>query len=154
MRPSALAAGLLLSLLLNALCNAGPQLFAASIERADGTAASFQLELAMRPAERRQGLMGRTALPAGQGMIFDFGRDQPLVMWMKNTPLPLDMIFINANGAVVDLITHTTPMSETLLPARRPARYVIELNAGEAGRQAIVPGSRLRLPANFPAFSP
>ena len=152
MRSSALAAGLLLGLLLNAACLAGPPLFAIGIERADGTRVSF--ELAMRPAERRQGLMGRAALPAGQGMIFDFGRDQPIVMWMKDTPLPLDMIFINDNGDVVDLITHTTPMSEALLPARRPARYVIELNAGEAATQAIDAGDRLRLPANFPVFSP
>lgn len=147
-------ASLFSGLLLGVSCLAGQALYPIAIERADGTAASFQAELAASPEQRRQGLMGRTTLPAGHGMIFDFGDDQPLVMWMKNTLLPLDMVFISDKGEVVDVITRTTPRSEVLLPARQPARYVLELNAGEVEARGIVVGSRLRLPASFPAFSP
>ena len=154
MRRALLLAGALLGLLLGAARLAAAPRFDVTLAGAQGRVLGLQLELAMSPAERHRGLMGRQVLPNGQGMIFDFGRDQPLVMWMKNTPLPLDMIFINAQGEVVDLIPRTTPLSETYLPARRPARYVIEINAGEAAAAGVAVGDRLRLPANFPAFSP
>jgi len=154
MRRGLLLASVLAGLLLSAAQLAASVLFTVVLEPPQGGAVSLQLEPAMSPAARRRGLMQRQSLPAGHGMIFDFGSDQPVVMWMKNTPLPLDMIFVNAQGEVVDLITRTTPLSETYLPARRPARYVIEINAGEAEAAGLAPGARLRLPANFPAFSP
>ncbi len=154
MKRALLLGGLLAGLLLSAVTAAATPFFTVRLEPAKGEAVSLQLEPALSPAARRRGLMDRQSLPAGHGMIFDFGHDQPVVMWMKNTPLPLDMIFINAQGEVVDLISRTTPLSETYLPARRPARYVIEINAGEAEAAGLGPGARLRLPANFPAFSP
>ena len=154
MRRGLLLASVLAGLLLSAAQLAAAARLTVVLETPSGGAVSLQLEPAMSPAARRRGLMQRQSLPAGHGMIFDFGSDQPVVMWMKNTPLSLDMIFINAQGEVVDLITRTTPLSETYLPARRPARYVIEINAGEAEAAGVAAGARLRLPANFPAFSP
>lgn len=94
--------------------------------------------------------MGRRELAAKQGMIFDFGADDFIVMWMKDTFVSLDMLFISAAGALVDIQYNTTVRSESLLPGKLPARYVIEINAGEARQFGLVPGARLRLPANFP----
>ena len=124
------------------------------LERADHSSVSLTLELAATPAARRQGLMGRQALAPGQGMLFDFGRDEALAMWMKNTLIPLDMIFISDEGEVTQLVTHATPLSEALIYAKQPSRYVIELGAGEAARLRIEPGTRLRLPGGLTAPSP
>ena len=124
------------------------------LERADHSNVSLTLELAATPAARRQGLMGRQALAPGQGILFDFGRDEALAMWMKNTLIPLDMIFISDEGEVTQLVTHATPLSEALIYAKRPSRYVIELGAGEAARLRIEPGTRLRLPGGLTAPSP
>ena len=124
------------------------------LERADHSSVSLTLELAATPAARRQGLMGRQALAPGQGMLFDFGRDEALAMWMKNTLIPLDMIFIRDEGEVTQLVTHTTPLSEALIYAKQPSRYVIELGAGAAARLRIEPGTRLRLPGGLTAPSP
>jgi len=124
------------------------------LERADHSNVTLALEVAATPAARQLGLMGRKALPSGQGMLFDFGRDEALVMWMKNTLIPLDMIFIGDKGEVSQLVTHTTPSSEAFIYAKQPSRYVIELGAGEAARLRIEPGTRLRLPAGFSTPSP
>ncbi len=124
------------------------------LERPDHSNVTLTLEVAATPAARQQGLMGRKALATGQGMLFDFGRNQALVMWMKNTLIPLDMIFISDEREVTQLVTHTTPLSEAFIYARQPSRYVIEVAAGEAARLRIEPGMRLRLPAGLPAPSP
>ena len=124
------------------------------LERADHSNVSLTLELAATPAAREQGLMGRQALAPGQGMLFDFGRNEAVVMWMKNTLIPLDMIFIGDEREVTQLVTHTTPLSEALIYAKQPSRYVIELGAGEAARLRIEPGMRLRLPGGLTAPSP
>ena len=124
------------------------------LERADHSTVTLTLEVAATPAARQQGLMGRKALDAGQGMLFDFGRDEALVMWMKNTLIPLDMVFAGNEAEVTQLVTHTTPLSEAFIYARQPSRYVIEVGAGEAARLRIEPGMRLRLPAGLPVPSP
>jgi uncharacterized membrane protein (UPF0127 family) len=123
------------------------------LERADHSNVTLALEVAATPAARQLGLMGRKALAAGQGMLFDSGRDEALVLWMKNTLIPLDMIFISDEGEVTQLVTHTTPLSEALIYAKRQSRYVIEIGAGEAARLRIEPGMRLRLPRGLTAPS-
>ena len=125
-------------------------LWPVALERADGVSVQFTLARAASPHSREQGLMGRRELAAKQGMIFDFGADDFIVMWMKDTFVSLDMLFISAAGALVDIQYNTTVRSESLLPGKLPARYVIEINAGEARQFGLVPGARLRLPANFP----
>ncbi len=116
-------------------------------ERDDGVFVEFSLEVAATEAERARGLMFRRTLPATGGMLFDFGREQPIAMWMRNTYLALDMLFVDAGGRVVDVLRDTAPLSETLLTPRAPARYVIEVAAGQTALRGLAAGDRLRLPA-------
>jgi uncharacterized protein len=106
----------------------------------------FTVELADTPGERSRGLMFRESMPADHGMLFDFETEQPVAFWMKNTPLPLDMVFIDAGGTVVQVAADTTPHSEASIPSKRPVRAVLELNAGTAARLGIGPGAKVRHP--------
>ena len=121
--------------------------FSVRFERDDGVFVEFTVEVAATEAERARGLMFRRALPATGGMLFDFGREQPIAMWMRNTYLSLDMLFVDAAGRVVDVLRDTVPLSETLLMPRAPARYVVEVAAGQAALRGLSAGDRLRLPA-------
>ena len=116
-------------------------------ERLDGVFVVFSLEIARSDAERRQGLMHRRSLSPTGGMLFDFGADQDIAMWMRNTYVALDMVFVSADGVIVDILTNTVPLSETLLAPRAPARYVVELLGGQAAARGLAAGDRLRLPA-------
>lgn len=111
-----------------------------------GPAAMVRVELALSAAERSQGLQGRKKLAADAGMLFDFGATQPVAMWMKNTYVALDMLFIDDTGFVVHLIENTIPLSETLLEPNVPVRAVLELAAGSARRLGVRPGDRVRHP--------
>lgn len=115
----------------------------AVVETSAGQQHVLQVEYAQTPAEREQGLMGRTALGLDEGMVFDFDRPQQVIMWMKNTPLPLDMLFINERGVVTHVAAKTTPYSEALIPSGGLVRYVIELNGGRAEALGIRNGSRV-----------
>ncbi len=116
-----------------------------TIETAGGRAA-FQVELALSGAERMQGLMGRTRLAPDAGMLFDFGGNEVVGMWMKNTFVPLDMLFIDEGGKVVHIIEDTVPMSEELLSSRVPVRAVLELLAGSVRKHGIAVGNLVRHP--------
>lgn len=109
----------------------------------DGVHRSFQIELAAKPAERERGLMYRQSLAADAGMLFDFGEDRMVSMWMKNTFIPLDMLFITRDGAVVTIAHDTVPQSLDSISSGRPVRAVLEIRGGEAARQGIVPGARV-----------
>ena len=100
--------------------------------------------LAATPQARARGLQGRSFLKPGEGMWFDFGHDQIIEMWMKSTPLSLDMIFVNAAGVVVHIEAGTTPNSYAIITSRTSARYVLEAPAGAAERQAITIGMTLK----------
>ena len=91
--------------------------------------------------------MWRDRLDSDAGMLFVFGDETVRTFWMKNTPLPLDIIFIDAGGRVVNVAQATTPYSESPIRSAGPARYVLEVNAGFARRHGIGPGSRVTLPA-------
>ncbi|WEK48882.1 MAG: DUF192 domain-containing protein [Candidatus Kaistia colombiensis] len=106
----------------------------------------LSVEWAVTPSEREHGLMGRETMAPNHGMLFDFGSEQPLYFWMKNTPLSLDMIFIKADGRTSHIERATTPFSEDLIPGGEPARYVLELVAGSAERLALAPGDRFAIP--------
>jgi uncharacterized membrane protein (UPF0127 family) len=108
--------------------------------------ARFTIELADTPEARAKGLMFREAMPSDHGMLFDFQTEQPVAFWMKNTPLPLDMLFIDAQGRIVRIAPDTTPYSEEPIPSGRPIRAVLEVNAGTAERLGIEPGARVRHP--------
>jgi uncharacterized membrane protein (UPF0127 family) len=104
---------------------------------------AFSVELATNTAERAVGLMFRKELPEGHGMLFDFHEDQPVQFWMHNTYIPLDMIFIAADGRIVHVAENAKPMSDDLIPSVRPVRAVLEVIAGSARKFGIAAGDRV-----------
>jgi uncharacterized membrane protein (UPF0127 family) len=116
----------------------------AALERVEIVTATgshlLQVEVARTAKEREKGLMFRTSLPENGGMLFDFHREQTIYMWMKNTPLPLDMIFVSRAGRVVSLALGTEPFSERVISSGVPAAAVIEVNAGTVRRLSIATG--------------
>ncbi|MSO64852.1 MAG: DUF192 domain-containing protein [Alphaproteobacteria bacterium] len=106
----------------------------------------FTVELADTPATRERGLMFRRAMAAEAGMLFDFQQSQPVAFWMKNTYLPLDMIFIADDGKIAAIARRTVPLSEATVPSPVPVRAVLEINAGVADRLRINPGDQVRHP--------
>jgi uncharacterized membrane protein (UPF0127 family) len=105
------------------------------------------VELALTRDEQAHGLMWRNELDANAGMLFVFKREEDRSFWMKNTPLPLDIIYIDADSKVVSVAANTVPYSQTSLPSEGPAKYVLEVNAGYAKKHGIGPGTRVELPA-------
>ncbi len=98
---------------------------------------AFDIELALTPAQMAQGLMYRRTLAADAGMLFDYGDPQPIAMWMKNTFIPLDMIFIAQDGKIVDFHERAVPMSLDTIESKVPAKAVMEVNAGTVARLGI-----------------
>lgn len=90
--------------------------------------------------------MYRKDLPEFHGMLFLFPREEVQSFWMKNTPLPLDIIFINSAYEIVNIARNTIPFSERLLPSGRPAQFVLEVNGGFCQRHGIEVGDRVELP--------
>ena len=108
----------------------------------------FTVEVATTPQQMEQGLMFRPSLAPDAGMIFDYGRPSMAMMWMKNTLIPLDMLFVDAAGRVVNIHERAVPGSLATIAAAAPVRAVIELNGGTAARLGIKPGDRV----DFPIF--
>ena len=103
----------------------------------------FTVELATTPAQMEQGLMFRQSLAPDSGMLFDFKTPSMASMWMKNTLIPLDMLFIDAQGRIVNIAERTVPGSLDPVGAAAPVRAVLELNGGTAARLGIRPGDRV-----------
>jgi uncharacterized membrane protein (UPF0127 family) len=114
-----------------------------AIETASGQRYPFDVELAVTPAQRAHGLMFRKQLAPDAGMLFLFDRAAPRTFWMKNTYLPLDIIFIGADGRIVSIARDTTPLTETPIPSGAPALGVLEVNAGTAERLGLAAGDRV-----------
>ncbi len=106
----------------------------------------FAVEVVANDADRAKGLMFRKELPEGQGMLFDFQRDQEIAMWMKNTYIPLDMIFISADGRIRRIAENTEPISERIIPSGGPVRGVLEVIGGTARKLGLAPGDRVAHP--------
>jgi len=106
----------------------------------------FSVELATTDEERERGLMFRKELPDGHGMLFDFETDRNVAMWMKNTLIPLDMIFIRADGRIANIAESTEPMSTRVIPSRGLVRAVLEVAGGTAKRLGIEVGDRVAHP--------
>jgi uncharacterized membrane protein (UPF0127 family) len=115
-----------------------------TIETASGARHRFTVELADDDARRALGLMYRDRMAADAGMLFDFKSDQPVSMWMRNTRIPLDMLFVARDGRVVNIRERAVPFSEETIPSDGPVRAVLELNGGTVARLGIRPGDRLR----------
>lgn len=116
------------------------------IRSLEGETHKFRVELAVTAEARRQGLMHRTDLAEGQGMLFDFETQQPVSMWMKNTPLSLDMLFIAESGRILRIERETTPFSLRSIHSGRPARGVLEILGGTADRLNIRVGDHVLHP--------
>lgn len=104
---------------------------------------AFTVELAETAEDRARGLMHRRELDPAAGMLFDFKTEQPVHFWMKNTYVPLDMIFIRADGTVAAIAEDTVPHSTTVVPSLEPVRFVLEVVAGTARRIGLRPGDRV-----------
>jgi uncharacterized membrane protein (UPF0127 family) len=106
----------------------------------------FLVEVMRSEQQRERGLMFRRSLAQDHGMLFDFGTERPVMMWMKNTYLPLDMIFIGRSGKVVGLAENAEPLSEKIIPSGAPAYGVLEVSAGTAARIKLRIGDTVRHP--------
>jgi uncharacterized membrane protein (UPF0127 family) len=106
----------------------------------------FSVEMATTDEEKTTGLMYRKELADGKGMLFDFTPEQEVSMWMKNTYISLDMIFIRADGRILRIAENTEPMSTKIIPSRGLAKGVLEVIAGTAQKYGIAPGDRIAHP--------
>jgi uncharacterized membrane protein (UPF0127 family) len=123
------------------------QSVAATFEQAEIVTKSgvkvFEVEIANTDQEREHGLMYRKSVPEGTGMLFDFGQERQVVMWMKNTYVSLDMIFIRANGTIARIAENTTPLSEARIYSGAPVKGVLEVAAGTARKYGIAVGDKV-----------
>jgi uncharacterized protein len=124
----------------------GPQPVLAQSElfiESQGARHRFTVELADTDERRMIGLMFRTQMAPDAGMLFDFKRDEPVAMWMRNTLIPLDMVFIARDGRIVNIGERAVPRSEATVMSQGPVRFVLELNGGTAARLGIRAGDRV-----------
>jgi uncharacterized protein len=103
----------------------------------DSTATLFSAEIADTDELRERGLMFRHMLPQNQAMLFDFGKPRPAAMWMKNTYISLDMLFVRADGTIAALAENTEPFSTQIISVEEPVKGVVELAAGTVKRLGI-----------------
>lgn len=107
---------------------------------------SFQVEVMRTPDQRARGLMYRNYMPPDRGMLFDFAHSEPVAMWMQNTYIPLDMLFIRADGTVARIAENTEPLSTRTIPSGEPVLSVLEVNGGTAAKLGIKPGDKVEHP--------
>ncbi len=122
-----------------------PELARAVVEF-EGAKASVSVELAKEPEHRQRGLMYRTAMAENDGMLFQFDEESTLTFWMRNTCLPLDMLFIASDGTIVGIEENTPTLTDQEFSVGCKSRYVLEVNAGWARKNGIRAGMRARLP--------
>ncbi|HXT06876.1 MAG TPA: DUF192 domain-containing protein [Roseiarcus sp.] len=106
----------------------------------------YEVEIANDNASRERGLMYRHEMPANHGMLFEFPTRAPVTFWMKNTYLPLDMVFIDADGTVRGVYEHAAPLSKKLISSDVAVVAVLELNADQAFDIHLKPGDKVRFP--------
>ena len=107
---------------------------------------TFSVEVVDNDADRAKGLMYRRSLPEGSGMLFDFHTEQDVSFWMQNTYIPLDMIFIRADGRILRIAQNTEPLSTRQVPSGGPVRAVLEVIAGTTRKLGIAVGDRVAHP--------
>ena len=110
------------------------------IQKQDGSTVELSVKLATTELQIRRGLMFVKELDGYDGMLFDFGEDQLTNMWMKNTFIPLDMLFFTSDRKLACIIENTVPHDETLLNCCKPVRYVLEIGGGRARKLGITTG--------------
>jgi hypothetical protein len=108
------------------------------------TLTTIDIEIAETDAERRQGLMRRRSMGYDRGMLFIFEEVDDSGMWMKNTPLPLDIVFVAPDSQVINIARRTTPFSEKNISPAAPKKFVVEVRAGFANRYNLTDSTRVR----------
>nr|WP_240633985.1 DUF192 domain-containing protein [Caulobacter flavus] len=122
---------------------AGPRLEPLELVTSRGVA-RFQVEIAATEAEQRKGLMFRKALAPDRGMLFVYRKPQRAAFWMKNTLIPLDILYIGPDGRILSMVRNARPHDETPLPSGGPVLGVLEIAGGRAGQLGVLPGDRVR----------
>lgn len=117
-----------------------------TIQRADGSKSDFDVEVAATPEQEGFGLMFRRKLAPDAGMIFITEPDHVMIMWMKNTFIPLDMLFVTHDGRIDQVSANAVPLDLTPIRSAQPVHGVIEIGGGEAARQNIKPGDHILFP--------
>ena len=125
-------------------CRADPNV---AISTRQGREVVFQVEIADSPAKRELGLQYRRDLAPDRGMIFLFPAETEQTFWMKNTPIPLDMIFIDHDRKIVGIVEQTVPFSLDARSVGKPSQFVLEINGGLTKRYGIQAGDRVRFEA-------
>ena len=118
------------------------------IEQKEQTLAEFDIEIADTPYERQTGMMYRQHMENNQGMLFVFDQAQPLNFYMKNTPLALDLIFLNEHLEVIHIHNNAIPNNESSIPSIQPAKYVLELLAGTSKNIGLALGDQVNYVKN------
>ncbi len=108
----------------------------------------IDVEVADNDDERMQGLMYRRSMDDGKGMLFIFQNEEPQSFWMKNTVIPLDIMYVNSKKEIVKIFKSTTPFSETSLPSGKPATYVVEVAGGFSDKYGIKEGDMINFQQN------
>ena len=134
--------GALFLVLACAACRGDPRVVIAT---RGGNEAAFEIEVADTPSKREMGLMYRRELAADHGMLFIFPDESVLTFWMKNTPIPLDMIFIGSDLRIVGIVREAVPFTESARSVGLPSRYVLEINGGVAQKRGLEVGDKVRL---------
>jgi uncharacterized membrane protein (UPF0127 family) len=111
-----------------------------------GRETPIEVEIAEAPKEKELGLMFRTELADGKGMLFPYDEPREVTMWMRNTYIPLDMVFIRADGVVHRIERRAEPLSERIISSEGPVTAVLEIAGGAAERLGLKPGDRVRHP--------
>ncbi|MEO8558645.1 MAG: DUF192 domain-containing protein [Rhodospirillales bacterium] len=142
--------GVAVALLLGSVAQAQPQppepsypKSEAVIRRANGGDVPFKIELALTPEQQQHGLMFRKEVKPYEGMLFDFGPPRPIAMWMQNTLVPLDMLFIAADGRITRIAANTKPLSTDTIESGGPVKAVLEITGGSALLLGIKPGDHV-----------
>ena len=125
--------------------DASPAVPRVVVESPSGRSSVVRVEVVRTPAEVERGLMFRERLGADDGMLFVFPETTEHAFWMKNTLIPLDMIFADADGLVVGVVEHAEPMTTTTRTVGAPSRYVLEVNGGWAAAHGVRVGDRMRV---------
>ena len=120
-----------------------PDLESLQITNSEGLVVSYNIEVARTPVQMRRGLMFRDSMPEDMGMLFIYNPERVATMWMKNTVLSLDMLFIDEHGVIITIAENTTPYSLNTISSQQPVRVVLELNAGQVEKHSLNTGDRV-----------
>jgi len=117
---------------------------------AGGSAYKFEVEVVSTPADRERGLMFRKSMASNAGMLFVYPNEGPVSFWMKNTLIPLDMLFLKADGSIAHIAHNAVPLDETPIDSGAPVTAVLEVNGGTANALGIKEGDRIESAALTP----